>query len=192
MIIKQKSLIVALISSLVISLVLILTLISYLAYIEIKGEEFKRAYQEDLQKINARIYSRYIEAIKLSAGIDETGALRGKPVIDAQIKNNGYRDITGLLIKVKFLDRDGAVIYEVAFHPQEPALGTSGLTQVPIPYLSGPPKIILRPNETLAFKRILVNCPKEIVVALQEKSGFAKGIGRWAGKLALELMSVDF
>lgn len=53
MLIKQKSLIVALVSSFVIVLVLVLTLIGYLAYIELKGEEHKRDYQKLLQKINA-------------------------------------------------------------------------------------------------------------------------------------------
>lgn len=50
MLIKQKSLIVALLSSFIISLVLVLTLIGYLVYIELKGKEFKRSYQELLQK----------------------------------------------------------------------------------------------------------------------------------------------
>ena len=54
MLIKQKSLIVALVSSFVVSLVLVLTLICYLFYIELKGEEFKRTYQEMLQKVDAK------------------------------------------------------------------------------------------------------------------------------------------
>jgi len=52
MIIKKKSLIVALISSIVVSSVLILTLIGYIMYMELKAEEFKRQYQINLQKIN--------------------------------------------------------------------------------------------------------------------------------------------
>ena len=54
MIIKQKSLIVALVSSTVIALVLVLTLIGYLAYIELKGQESRRVYYELLKKTNAR------------------------------------------------------------------------------------------------------------------------------------------
>jgi hypothetical protein len=51
MLIKEKSLVVALVSSFLISLVLIFTLIGYLVYIEIKGERFKASYQQELNKI---------------------------------------------------------------------------------------------------------------------------------------------
>jgi hypothetical protein len=54
-IIKEKSLIVALVSSFVIMAVLVFTLIGYLAYIELKGEEFKNSYEKHLQKIRAGV-----------------------------------------------------------------------------------------------------------------------------------------
>lgn len=54
MIIKQKSLIVALLSSFVISLVIVLTLIGYLAYVELKKETYKRSYQELLERSNIK------------------------------------------------------------------------------------------------------------------------------------------
>jgi hypothetical protein len=192
MIIKQKSLIVVLISSLVISLVLVLTLIGYLIYIELKGEEFKRFYQDLLQKANAKVYSKYIEISKLTARTEKAGALKGKPIIEGVVKNNGFRNIANLLIRVRFLDRDGATIYEVSFHPQEPSLGTSTLPQVSIPYLSGPARIMLKPSEALPFKRILVSCPHEIAMALRGESDFAKGLGRWAGRLIAEVLSIEF
>ncbi len=192
MLIKQKSLIVALVSSFVIALVLVLTLVAYLIYIELRGEEFKRSYQELLAKVNSKVYSKYIEAVKLDAFIEASGALKGKPVIDGVIKNNGSRNITALLMKVKFLDRDGAVIYEVTFHPQEPSLGAQASPQVVIPYLSSPARIILKPRDSLAFKRILANCPREIIQSLQDKSVTARTGGRWSGKLVFEVLSIDF
>lgn len=51
MIIKKKSLVVALVSGVIISAVLILTLIGYIIYVELRAEEFKRQYQINLQKI---------------------------------------------------------------------------------------------------------------------------------------------
>ena len=53
MLIKRKSLIVALISSFVIALVLVLTLFGYLVYIELKGEGVRRSYHGALRKIKA-------------------------------------------------------------------------------------------------------------------------------------------
>ncbi len=192
MLIKKKSLIVALVSSFVISAVLVSTFIGYVIYIEIKGEEFKRSYEVLLQRANAKVYSKYLDASKLEARIEIAGALKGKAVIEGVIKNKGQKNITDLLVKVNFLDRDGAVIYEVTLHPQEPSLGSSGLTQVTIPYLSVHTKIILKPDETLPFKRILFNCPKEIRGELKKEMGFAKGAGKWSGKFSFEVLAVNF
>jgi len=51
MIIKKKSLIVALISGFLVSLVLILTLIGYAVYLELKNENSIRAYESMLEKL---------------------------------------------------------------------------------------------------------------------------------------------
>lgn len=193
MIIKKKSLIVALISSVVISSVLILTLVGYVVYIELKGEEFRRSYLELLHKANAKFYSKYVEVSKLSVALVGTGALRGWPIVEGLIRNTGYKDIADLLMKVKFLDRDGAIIYEVVFHPQEPSLGSASLTQgLAIPYLSSPSKVSIKPNDSLPFKKILANCPKEILEELKKGAGFAKTRGRWSGRLSFEVLSLDF
>lgn len=56
MIIKRKSLVVALISSFVITIVLIVTLAGYFIYIEYKGEEFRKQYQQLLGKVKAGVY----------------------------------------------------------------------------------------------------------------------------------------
>lgn len=191
-IIKKKSLIVALVSSFVISLVLILTLIGYLAYIEIKGEESKRNYQMLLQKVNARIYGKYIEITNLTATIESIGALKGKPIIKGLLANKGQKAIFDPVIKVKFTDRDGAVIYSVIFHPQEPALGTVLVPQVSIPYISGHARAPINPSCSLPFKYILTNCPAEIIAALKEGKGYARSSGRWAGKLVSEVLAVNF
>jgi hypothetical protein len=53
MLIKPKSLVVALASSFVIALVLIMTVASYIFYVEIKGREFDAYYQKRLAEIKA-------------------------------------------------------------------------------------------------------------------------------------------
>lgn len=192
MIIKKKSLIVAMVSSFVIFCVLVLTLVGYIVYQEIKSEEFRLSYIYELEKINAKFYAKFIDISKLNAKIEAGGPLRENPIIEGTLKNNGYRTITGLLLKVKFLDKDGAVIYEVVFHPNEPSLGNSNLTQVAMPYLYGRSKISIRPAETMPFKKILNNCPGGIVSELKTESGSTKESGRRAGKLAFEILSIEF
>lgn len=192
MLIKQKSILVILLSSFVISSVLVLTLVGYIVYLELKDEESIHTYQYQLQKINAKVYARHIEVAKLNATIGDIGPLDEKPIIEGVILNNGYRNITDILLKVKFLDRDSAIMYEVIFHPQEPPFGTGGLTQVNIPYLSIPSKTNIGPNSSLPFKRILTGCPNEIVAALKRDRDFSKDRAKWSGKLDSEVLSVNF
>ena len=102
--IKKKSLVVALISSFVISLVLVMTLIGYAVYLELKDEELKQSYNIMLEKVNARVYSKYIEIARLSAAIEPSGALKGQPVVEGILRNRGYRDILDIILRVKFLE----------------------------------------------------------------------------------------
>jgi hypothetical protein len=108
------------------------------------------------------------------------------------ITNRGHRDIADLLLKIKFVDRDGAVIYEVIFYPHEPSLGNTDLAQVNLSYIYSHPKVIIKNNLNLAFKRILTNCPGEILSEIRDGKGFAKEHGRWSGKLDTEIVSLKF
>lgn len=192
MILKRKSLIVAFVSSLVIALVLILTLVGYFVYLEFNGEEFKRHYQELMGKAKARVYSNRIEIYGLDAKIENTGALKGRPIVEGAIINKGAKNVTNLTIKINFLDKDNAILYELDIRPQEPALGSYVITQVKIPYLYTPPKVAIKPNETLAFKKIMTNCPTEIFVELREGDKPKKSFGKWSGKLTAQVTSLDF
>jgi hypothetical protein len=192
MLIKKKSLIVSLVSSFVIALVLVLTLVGYFFYLEFKGEEFKRRYQDILEKTKARVYSRHIYIADLDARIENTGPLKGRPVIEGVVVNNGSKQITNLAIKVDFLDKDNAVIYEAILRPQEPSLGAASISYVPLPYLRTPPKAVLKPSERVAFKKIINNCPTEVFVDLREGEKPKKAFGKWSGKLTSQPVSLDF
>ncbi len=192
-IIKKKSFIVALISSAVISLVLVVNLAGYLIYLELKSDELSKAYRLSLRKLNARVYSRHIEVARLQAGFERTGPLRGQALLEGIVRNDGYRDVTDLIIKVKFMDKDGAVLYETSFHPQEPSLGSpSDLAQVSISHLTDFVSSSMKPESSMAFKKILTNCPKEILSELKDSSSGPGGKGRWSGKLDYEILSVTF
>lgn len=191
MLIKKKSLIVALVSSLVICLVMVVNLIGYLIYLEVKDRDLDTAYRSTLQKVNAKVYAKHIEVARLSAGFERTGPLSGKAVLEGIVRNNGYRDITDLLIKVKFLDKDGAALYETIFHPLEPSLSASGLSAASMPLLAAS-RSVIKPENSLLFKRILADCPGEIVTELKKESAPPKSRGRWAGRFDYEILSLDF
>ncbi|MFA6142227.1 MAG: hypothetical protein WC738_02920 [Candidatus Omnitrophota bacterium] len=190
---KKKSMIVALVSGYVISSVLVLTLIAYAAYLELKNENSNRSYITAMDRLNAGYYAKYIELSKFDARIGSYGTFKGEAIVEGVIKNTGNRGIVDMLAKVKFLDTDGAIIYEVVFRPQEPSLGTVSLTQIAIPYASGSNhRAIIKPGESLPFKKILTSCPKEILSELKTGGAFTKTSGRWQGKVDFEPMLVQF
>lgn len=191
MILKKKSLIVTLVSAFVLSCVLILTLVGYAAYVEIRNEESKISYRYLLGRQNAKIYGKYIEVSGLAAKTEDTGVLKGKNVVGGTIKNHGNKDISGLLMKVKFLDQDGAIIYETAFDPREPALGSGVMPEVSIPYISTRARVITRKGAAVPFKKILDICPAEITAAINNTSGLSKKREKWSGKLEYSLVSID-
>lgn len=190
--IKRKSLIVGLVSSFVIALALIMTLVGYFFYLEFKSREFGRVYQELLERAKAKVYSRHLDVFGLDARIENTGALKGKPIIEGAITNNGPREVVDLIIKLSFLDRDSASIYELTAHPQEPALGGTVFTHsTPRIYSYSHPIDSLKPGQTLKFKKIITSCPTEIFVELREGEKPTKSFGRWSGKLTSEVISLD-
>ena len=191
MLIKKKSLVVSLISGCVISAVLALTLVGYAVYLELKNDELSNAYDLMLANVQAKFYAKYIEVARLGAAIETSGALKGKPVIEGIVRNHGYKDVSDMVLRVTFLDRGGAILYDVAFHPQEPALGSASLSQVAIPYLAVPSSGAIRPEGSRTFKRILTDCPPEILAELTG-SGSSATSRKWSGRLDYEVLAVTF
>jgi len=146
-----------------------------------------------LGKAKAKVYSRHLDIFGLDARIENTGALKGKPIIEGAVTNKGSREIVNLVLKLNFLDRDSASIYELTAHPQEPALGSAVFTHVPISrlYNYAHPIDALKPGQTLKFKKIITGCPTEIFVELREGEKPTKSFGRWSGKLTSEVISLD-
>ena len=179
---KKKSVIVAIVSGLVVSIVLILTLVGYSVYLEVKNEESRISYGYALAKISARVYGKYVEITGLTAKIEKSGVLRDKVVLEGTVKNNGERELFEIIAKIKFLDRDGAVIYEAVSDLLEPALGAGTIGSIKIPYLSYHPRITVKIGGSLPFKKILANPPAEIYSCLSDEGGFSKNnVGKTSG-----------
>jgi len=187
--IKKKSLLVALISSFILSAVLVLTLVSYIVYLELKEKDLSASYEHSLEELNAELYASYIEVSGIMVKIESSGALKGNPIIEGSVKNTGNKNVTDLLLKVRFLDKGNAVIYEAIFHPQEPSLGSSSLTQIAIPYLTNYRKLVLKTGDAMAFKRILTNCPPEITSILKKEEIKSSGSQK---RISTEVLSLSF
>ena len=194
MLIKRKSLVVSLVSSVVIALVLIMTLIGYFVYLEFKNGELGKVYQELLERAKAKVYSKHLDIFALDARIENTGALKGKPILEGAITNKGSKEIVNMVLKISFMDKDSASIYEFTAHPQEPALGSMGFKHDPIAHLYEyeHPRDSLKPGQTLKFKHVIAGCPTEIFVELREGEKPTKSFGRWSGKVTAEVVSMDF
>lgn len=188
-IIKKKSLLVAFISSFILSAVLVLTLVSYIVYLELKEKDLSASYEHNLEEINAELYASYIDVTGITAKIEDAGPLKGSPIIEGAVKNTGNKKVTDLLLRVRFLDKDNAIIYEAIFHPQEPSLGSSSLTQIAIPYLTNYRTMSLKPGDAMAFKRIITNCPPEIASVLKKEEIGPSGSQR---RISTEVLSLSF
>jgi len=189
MLVKKKSVIVALISGFVLSCVLILTLVGYVAYTELKNEESKISYRRMLGRLNAGIYGKFIEIGGLEVRSDESGALHGKNIVEGTLKNCGEKDVSEILLKLKFFDMEGAIIYEALLDPLGPALGSGGLSQVGISHLLVPDGTFVQKGRSIFFKKILVNCPEEITSSMKPIRGY-KARQKWPGKISYEILSL--
>ncbi|MBU0605438.1 MAG: hypothetical protein KKH77_04030 [Candidatus Omnitrophica bacterium] len=193
MIIKKKSMLVALVSILIICLVLVVNLAGYLIYLELKDDELANAYSMRLQEVNAKVYSKHIEIDRLGVSFNSAGFLNKRAVLEGIVRNDGYKDITDLVIRVKFLDDDGAVIYQVTFRPLESSLTSYGAFRpISISHATEASTLAIRPESSHPFKKVLVNCPEEILSELKSGMDSSGGKERWAGKLDYDILSVNF
>lgn len=166
MLIKKKSIIVITLSSIIISLVLILTVIGFYLYLCLKERDASDQYLKSLSEINAKIYSKYIAVSPLVIKIDEEGIFEGEPIVEANINNQSEKKIKSFKLKLSIFDRDRKVLYLDTFYPIRPESYFGVVANDTGNYLA--------PGDTLSFKHILKNCPKEIESYLKIKSRFAK------------------
>jgi len=174
--IKRTSALVIVISSSVIISVLILTILGFYAYLEWKEKTIRKNYQLALYDLNGRVFAEYI-TIDLFPAIEAEGPFKGKPVIEGTVRNTSNKSIYSLKLKIAFCDPERRVAYIDRFYPVGTALDS--------PAAAGDvTENFLRENDSISFKRQLINCPPEVVRYLKSKSNFAR-VDR-AGPLRLE------
>ncbi len=196
MFIKSKSIVVAAVSSIVVSAALVFTLIGYYMYIELKIRDDEKTSIDSLRKVQSQIFSKQIDVSQLTCAIEKSDGGRGRPTIRGIIKNGSTRDIYDIVLKVKFLDVSGASLYEVIFRPLEPTYGTNPIGHISQSHLLGySRKNALKAKESNAFKRVILNSPKEILSFLDTRKGqrpaSLKKSRAWTGSYAWEVISVS-
>jgi hypothetical protein len=122
---------------------------------------------------------------------EDSGPLKGYPVLEGSIKNNGTRTVADILLRARLLDKSGASMYEVVFRPQEPSLGRSGLAEISIPYINHSNRTAVKPGSSMPFKKILRECPKEIMGELERARSSGRVMYSMPDNISCEILSLE-
>ncbi len=166
MIIKRKSLLVILLSTAVISFVLIITLIGFYLFLSWQQETDEYAYKSQISDLNAAIYDTHIYIKGISARIDTDGLFKNKPVVQGRISNKTNKNIISLELRINFEDQKGRVIFMDKFFPVYNDFGVGIIAEKTGNYLA--------PGDSISFKHLLENCPKQILEHLKKQAVFVK------------------
>jgi len=166
MFIKKKSILVIILSTTLISLVFVITLFGFYLYLNWKAENNKLSYRTTLSELNARLYEKYVSVASVLLKIDSEGIFKGNPVVEGHITNRSSKKITSLKLRVSILDNENRVLYRESFYPlrREPYLSV----------ISKGTGNYLAPDDSISFKHLLKNCPKDVLTYLKMKTRFAK------------------
>ncbi|MFC1577053.1 hypothetical protein ACFL3N_01800 [Candidatus Omnitrophota bacterium] len=188
--IKKKSLLVISLSCVVIGLALIFTLAGFLTHIELRRRSSESEYRRIKGILQAKVYSEMIRISGLTARIESAGPLNGKPIVEGKIDNGSIKNISSMILKIKFRDSEGADIYEITLDALSPSLGSKNFASAAIAYFQGASNRLPK-HSAKFFKMILQKCPKEISDTLSKQA--ASGAARqWPGTLDFEILSVQF
>ncbi len=170
MFIKRKHIAVIIFSSIIIAVVFVSTLIGYSLYIQWKKDSLALKYRNSIYKLTAELFKNDVVLSNVCVKMEDGKLLSEMPLLEGRLKNNSNKTITSIAIEVSFLAPDGTVVYDSWFNPLgEEYFGTP-------PLLSGmrQTRNVLLPGEGISFRRLLRNCPPEVVAQLSAKAEFAR------------------
>jgi len=170
MIIKKKSILVIIISSALISVVFVMTLIGLFLYFDWMEQNERDQYLKTLYELNAGLFEKYLSFESLIVKIGSSGYFEGKPVVEGTIQNRSNKKILSIKVKLSLVNQDKKVIYVESFYPL--------WSKTYVPLLSKKTGTYLSPSDSISFKHILGNCPRNVVSYLKEKNLFAKSKGK--------------
>ena len=178
MLVKKKSILVIVLSSAIISFVLIITLIGFYIYLNWKEENNKSAYLNSLYELNAELYSKHVPIYSLLIKLDDDDLFKDKVIVEGQIKNKSNKKILSIKLKISLFDKYGRVLYVDSFYPLKSGSYLGLITEETGNYLL--------PDDSISFKHLLRNCPKDIYIYLKMRTRFAKE------KIKKEPLNIDY
>ncbi|MFH1799127.1 MAG: hypothetical protein ABH844_07330 [Candidatus Omnitrophota bacterium] len=190
MFIKRKHLSVILFSSIVITVVFVCTLLGYMLYIQWKKDSYALNYSDSICKLTAELFEKDIVLSNVRVKVEEKESFPDVPFIEGSIKNNSNKVVTSILIEASFLKSDGTVVYKDWFCP----LGERFARQnfgAPVLFSSIRETInVLMPGESLPFRHVLKNCPREIISQFFSRMEFARNNSEGKIKLVYSISGI--
>ena len=170
MFLKKKHILVVIFSSVIVAVVLVSTLAVYSLYMQFKEDSFALRYRNSIYKLTAELFRKDIHISNLSVRIMRDKASSGVPVIEGSIKNGTGKTLTSVLMEISFTRPDGTVSYKGWLHP----LGEKHFGDFTMPPAATQAGYVLLPGETVSFRHIMRNCPRDIIKQISARSNFAK------------------
>jgi len=170
MFLKKKHILVIILSSAIITGVLVSTLAVYSLYMQWKEDSFALRYRNSIYKLTAEIFRDDVIISSLSVKIENDKIFGKSPVLEGTIKNSSNKTLTSILMEISYIRPDGTVAYKGWMHP----LGEKHFGDFTMPQAARQARHVLVPGETVHFRQVLRNCPRDIVRQISSKSNFAK------------------
>ncbi len=190
--IKLKSLIVIIVSSILISLVILTTIFGLSLYTGYKEGESAKRHRVKIAQLNAKLYSPLIIIEGLRAKYENKGIYKDKCLLEGTIKNDGYRTVSSVKIKVRFLSASGEAIYTEEFLPLKTPMVPRKTTIAAISLFTSGRERPLMPGKSLKFKRLLDEQKNKDIISPIKNRRYATNPNEWSGKFDYEITEIRF
>lgn len=190
--IKLKSIIVIILSSILISSVIILTIFGLSLYTGWKERESAKYHRAELASLNARLYSQFIKIQKIQAKYEKKGVYKGRCLIEGTVKNNGYRTISSIKLKVELLNTSGDAIYTENVLPLKASVLPRATTIAALSLFTSGKELPLLPGKSLRFTHVLSEQKDKNIVSPIKHKKYATNPDEWSGKFNYKITGVRF
>ncbi|MBL7069730.1 MAG: hypothetical protein ISS34_07730 [Candidatus Omnitrophica bacterium] len=190
--IKLKSILVIILSSIVISAVILLTIFGISLYTGWKEKESAGIHRERISQLNARDYGQYVKILSLKTEYVTKGIDKRKCFIKGIIKNNGYRTIASLGLRVEFLNASGSPIHVEKLLPLKASTLRRGTTIAALSLFTSGKELPLLPGESTSFVHLLTEQKDKDVISPIKHKRYATNPNEWSGKFNYKITEIRF
>jgi len=189
---KLKSILVIALSSILISAVILLTIVALSLFINYKENESARRHNESLASLNARLYGRYVTVRDIRAKYEKRGIHKGKCLLEGLIKNNGYRTLSSVELKVDFLNASGYSIHTERLHPLAASIMPRKTTIAALSLITSGREVPILPGKSLRFTHVLSEQKDKNIVSPIKNRRYATNPKEWSGDFNHRITRIRF